>query len=171
MDLGQKQLVQKWFIIPRLFKFSGTPCLYSLFDKLTFFEMFRLSTPNLQLHSLDSKSIYELVDHHLQNFIMNNFMVSVSMNKRTYLEGVQLMRFDLGERKPGLLDKSRFIQFEGVIPLLAILEGDFMAVSIGRSIKVPLNLIQKIEPGSARIDFRSKSRSLYRGPCWPWNIS
>ena len=104
-------------------------------------------------------------------FIMNNFMVSVSMNKRTYLEGVQLVRFDLWERKPGLLDKSRFIQFKGVIPLLAILEGDFMAVSIGRSIKVPLDLIQKVEPGSARIDFRSKSRSLYRGPCRPWNIS
>ena len=84
-------------------------------------------------------------------------MVSVSMNKRTYLEGVQLVRLGLWERKPGLLDESRFIQFEGVIPLLAILEGDFMAVSIGRSIKVPLNLIQKIEPGSARIDFRSKS--------------
>ena len=81
------------------------------------------------------------------------------------------MRFDLWERKPGLLDKSRFIQFEGVIPLLAILEGDFMAVSIGRSIKVPLDLVQKVKPGSARIDFRPESRSLYRGPCRPWNIS
>ena len=81
------------------------------------------------------------------------------------------MRFDLGERKPGLLDKSRLVQFEGVIPLLAVLEGDFMAVSIGRSIKVPLNLVQKVEPGSARIDFRPESRSLYRGPCRPWNIS
>ena len=163
--------MQKWLIVPGPFKFSGTPCLYSLSDKLTFLEMFRLSTPDLQLHSLDSKSVYELVDHYLQFFIINNFIVSVSMNKRTYLEGVQLMRFDLGERKPGLLDKSRLVQFEGVISLLAVLEGDFMAVSIGRSIKVPLNLVQKVEPGSARIDFRSKSRSLYRGPCRPWNIS
>ena len=67
------------------------------------------------------------------------------------------MRLDVGEREPGLLDKSRFVQFKGITSLLTILERNLVPVPIGWSIKVPLNLIQKIEPGSARIDFRSKS--------------
>ena len=66
------------------------------------------------------------------------------------------MRLDIGEREPGLLDKSRFIEFKGITPLLTILERNLVSVPIGWSIKVPLNLIQKVEPGSARINFRPK---------------
>ena len=66
------------------------------------------------------------------------------------------MRLDIGEREPGLLDKSRFIEFKGITPLQTILERNLVSVPIGWSIKVPLDLIQKIEPGSPRIDFRSQ---------------
>ena len=66
------------------------------------------------------------------------------------------MRLDIGEREPGFLDKSRFIEFKGIAPLLTILERNLVPVPIGWSIKVPLDLIQKVEPGSVRVDFRPK---------------
>ena len=91
-----------------------------------------------------------------EDFTVNISGLTRQVNTHTYLKRIQLMRLDIGEREPGLLDKSRFIEFKGVAPLLTILECNLVSVPIGWSIKVPLDLIQKVEPGSVWVDFRSK---------------